>query len=295
MNRPHAPLAQFLRDRRESLAPELSGVLATSRRRVAGLRRSEVAERAGISADYYLRLEQGRGHQPSEQVLSTLSRALQLDAYGDQHLRRVAALSAGRDAPPPGDAVPEGVLSLLDLHPDTPAYVSNGTMDIIAVNGPGRLLAPSGLQPGLNLVLSVFAHYPEPHSAAHWQRTAESLVASLRYHADPRSARLRDIVETLRRADPRFAPIWRKCEVRPHSSAWPMVYIEKHGWVGLRSEALAVPRAFGCTLNMFFAEPNTPGVAALSDLVRRSRGQDAAPRKVPVVGLASAVAPLQTN
>ncbi len=289
MNMPHSPLAQYLRDRRESLAPELSGIPTVSRRRVAGLRRGEVAERAGISADYYLRLEQGRGHQPSEQVLSALSRALQLDAYADQHLRRVAGLSAGRDAPPLVDVVPEGVLSLLDLHPDTPAYVSNGTMDIIAVNAPGRLLASARLQPGLNLVLSVFSHYPEPHSEAHWQRTAETLVASLRYHADPRSPRLRDIVETLRRTDPRFAPIWRKCEVRPHSSAWPMVYIEKHGWVGLRSEALAVPRASGCTLNMFFAEPNTPGVAALSDLVRRSRGEADAPLDVPAVGLASAL------
>ncbi|WP_244295745.1 helix-turn-helix domain-containing protein [Microbacterium laevaniformans] len=84
------PLAEFLRDRRESLSPESVGLAAERGRRVAGLRRTEVAELAGISADYYLRLEQGRGHQPSQQVLSALSRA------AARPLRRRASAAHGR-------------------------------------------------------------------------------------------------------------------------------------------------------------------------------------------------------
>ena len=266
-----SPLAEFLRDRRESLTPAQVGLPSSSRRRVRGLRRTEVAELAGISADYYLRIEQGRGHRPSAEVLSALSRALKLDVYGDEHLHRVAGLSAGHEAPAVSDDVPDGVRSLLDLHPDTPAYLSNGTLDVIGVNEPGRLLAPGGLRVGLNLVLSVFEHYPEPHSEAHWRRTAENVVASLRYYADPRSPRLRHIVDTLSKSDPRFVELWQQCLVRPHSSSWPLVHIESHGWVGLRSETLAIPALRGCTMTLFFAEPNTPGVAALRDLVRRAR------------------------
>jgi transcriptional regulator with XRE-family HTH domain len=264
------PLAEFLRDRRESLTPEQVGLSDSSRRRVRGLRRAEVAELAGISADYYLRIEQGRGHRPSAEVLSALSRALLLDAYGDEHLQRMANLSAGHEAPAVSDDVPAGIRALLDLHPETPAYLSNGTLDVIGVNEPGRLLAPGGLRPGLNLVLSVFEHYPDPHSESHWRRTASNLVASLRYHADPRSPRLRHIVDTLSATDPRFVELWQQCEVRPHTSSWPLVYIESHGWVGLRSETLAIPASRGCTMTQFFAEPNTPGVAALRDLVRRA-------------------------
>ncbi|EIC07064.1 helix-turn-helix domain protein [Microbacterium laevaniformans OR221] len=268
MNGSRNPLAEFLRDRRESLDPESVGLPVEPGRRVRGLRRSEVAHLAGISADYYLRLEQGRGHQPSQQVLSALSRALRLDHYGDEYLRRMAALAAGHAEPPVSGDLPSGALDLLRLHRDTPAYVSNATMDVVAVNRPGLMLAPGGLHPGMNLVLSVFAHYPDPHSEVHWERTARALVASLRYHADPRDARLRRIVAELSRTDERFRRIWGECGVGPQFNAWPMVHIDTHGWVTLRAESLALAGTGGWTITLFFAEPQTPGVAALADLVR---------------------------
>ncbi len=284
MNAPRGPLADFLRDRREALSPADVGLPEEPGRRVRGLRRSEVAQLAGISPDYYLRLEQGRGHQPSQQVLSALGRALHLDRYGDEHLRRVAVLSAGHTTPGAASTLPCGALDVLGLHPDTPAYISNSTMDVVAVNAPGLLLAPGGLRPGLNLAMSVFGHYPDPPSEAHWERTARALVASLRYHADPRDPRLRAIVSTLSASDARFRRIWAQCEVRPHSSAWPLVYVQSHGWVGLRSETLALTDAFGWTMTLFFAEPNTPGVAALADLVRAAHGEPGkGPAPLPVV------------
>jgi len=268
MDRSRDPLAEYLRDRRESLTPESVGLPSEPGRRVIGLRRSEVAELAGISADYYLRLEQGRGHQPSQQVLSALSRALRLDHYGDEYLRRVAALAAGHAAPSASTELPSGAIDLLRLHRQTPAYLSNGTMDVVAVNAPGMLLAPGGLRPGINLVMSVFACYPEPQSEPHWERTARALVSSLRYHADPRDERLQQIVATLTRSDPRFRRIWRECGVGQQFNAWPLVYIDRHGWVTLRAEKLALAGEFGWTLTLFFAEPRTPGVEALADLVR---------------------------
>ncbi len=177
--------------------------------------------------------------------------------------------------------------TLVELYADTPAYALNGTLDVVAVNAPGRLLAPDQLRIGSNLLVSVFAHFPEPHSEPHWRRTAETLAAALRYYADPRSPRLRTLVDGLSASDPRFAAIWRRCEIRPHRSSWPMVHIEPHGWVGLRSETLAVPGTSGYTVTVFFAEPRTPGVAALRDLVARARaedGRDAGPlASTPVV------------
>lgn len=280
------PLADYLRDRRESLSPESVGLPVEPGRRVVGLRRSEVAQLAGISADYYLRLEQGRGHQPSQQVLSALSRALRLDHYGDEYLRRMAALAAGHAEPPVDRDMPRGALDLLRLHRDTPAYLSNATMDVVAVNRPGLLLAPGGLRPGLNLVMSVFSHYPQPHSEAHWERTAHALVASLRYHADPRDARLRRIVAELSRTDHRFRRIWRACGVGPQFNAWPMVHVDRHGWVTLRAESLALAGAFGWTMTLFFAEPQTPGVAALADLV--SAATSAPPNGSPADAVAVA-------
>lgn len=271
MNTSRSPLADFLRDRRDSLKPERVGIRDTSRRRVPGLRRSEVAELAGISADYYLRLEQGRGHQPSEQVLAGLRRALLLDSHGDDYLHRVAELSAGRESPPLDDDVPPGVLELVTVHTDVPAYLTNATLDVIAANAPARLLAPGVLQPGSNLVASVFTQYPDPRSESDWRRTAENLVASLRYHADPRSPRLHAVVADLSAKDARFLPIWKRCDVRPQSSAWPLAHIEGHGWVSLRSECFAVSGTLGYTMTLFFAEPNTPGVAALRGLVERAR------------------------
>ncbi len=265
------PLADFLRDRREAITPEQVGLPREPRRRVPGLRRTEVADLAGISSDYYLRLEQGRGHQPSKQVLAALSRALLLDGAGEEYLHRVADLSAEGTVPPDEDAVPDGVTALVELHADTPAYALSSTLDVVAVNAPGRLLAPDQLRPGTNLLVSVFEHFPDPHSESHWRRTAETLTAALRYYADPRSARLRQLIESLSARDPRFAAIWNRCEIRPHRSSWPLVHIESHGWVSLRSETLAVPGTSGYTITLFFAEPRTPGVAALRDLVARAR------------------------
>ena len=131
-------LAAFLRARRELLKPADVGLPDSERRRVEGLRREEVAMLAGISTEYYLKLEQGRDHQPSDQVLEGLVRALQLDDDAASYLRELA-----RPAPPRRRrSVPEKfdltVQTLMDSWPLTPAFVINQNMRILASNGVAR-------------------------------------------------------------------------------------------------------------------------------------------------------------
>src|SRR5579859_7811758 len=120
-----AELAAFLRARRARLSPRQAGLPADAdpgRRRTPGLRRQEVAQLAGLSVDYYIRLEQARGPHPSRQVLSALARALLLTADERDYLFRVAG-EAPPAPPRPGREITPGIRHLLDSMPDTPAYV----------------------------------------------------------------------------------------------------------------------------------------------------------------------------
>src|SRR5580658_7124274 len=131
-----AELAAFLRARRTRLSPRQAGLPGTGspgRRRTPGLRRQEVAQLAGMSVDYYIRLEQGRGPHPSRQVLCALGRALMLTADERDYLFRVAGAS-----PPvavrPGREITPGIRYLLDSMPQTPAYVVDAAYNILAWN-----------------------------------------------------------------------------------------------------------------------------------------------------------------
>src|SRR5260221_5855569 len=119
-------IGESLRARRELVRPEDVGVpdVGSHRRRVAGLRREEVAMLAGVSSDYYVRLEQGRDQHPSRQVLDALARTLQLDEDATAHLHRLAASPARRrrKAPQP-EKVPAGILQLIASSAQTPDYV----------------------------------------------------------------------------------------------------------------------------------------------------------------------------
>lgn len=126
-------LATFLRTRRDRLHPADVGLPESPRRRTPGLRRQEVAQLAGMSVDYYIRLEQGRGPHPSKQVLSALTRALMLSADEREYLFRIAG-----EAPPtvagPSREVPAGVRHLLDALEENPAYVLDAKYDVLAWN-----------------------------------------------------------------------------------------------------------------------------------------------------------------
>ena len=141
-------LGDFLRARREQVQPEDVGLVGGTRRRVAGLRREELALLAGISSDYYLRLEQGRDTNPSAQVLDALARVLQLDVKATEYLHQLANPPGQRDHA--GVDAVDGVDELIDQFP-MPTIVASRCLDVLAANPLARALSP-GFAPGQNFL-----------------------------------------------------------------------------------------------------------------------------------------------
>ena len=131
--RNRAELAGFLRARRARVSPQDAGLPEMGRRRTPGLRRQEVAQLAGISVDYYIRLEQGRGPHPSRQVLSALARALMLTADAREYLFRMVGEAPPQPARPSREITP-GISHFLDSMPATPAYVVDAAYNVLAWN-----------------------------------------------------------------------------------------------------------------------------------------------------------------
>ncbi|WP_084481218.1 helix-turn-helix transcriptional regulator [Nocardia grenadensis] len=173
-------LGAFLWARRELVRPEDFGLPDGGQRRVAGLRREEIALLAGVSADYYIRLELGRDKHPSEQVISALARVFALDDEGTAHLRELARPAPAR---PKRSRRPErvasGLLRLMDLWERTPALVLGRSLDVLAAN-PLAVAVNACSVPGIDQVRMVFLDprardvYPE------WGSIAADTVASLR-------------------------------------------------------------------------------------------------------------------
>lgn len=268
-------LAEFLRARRELLQPEEVGLPRDDVRRVPGLRREELAALAGISVDYYLRLEQGRDHQPSEQVLSALGRALQLDDDTNAYLHRIVQLSAGYRGREATREVPTGVLRLLEQWGHTPAYVTDSNLDIVAANDLARRLAPGGFDPGVNLLFSVFGYSGEVADDDVWMTTARRLVAALRYQSDPTDPRLQEILGRLSVEHRLFRQMWATHDAKPQSSGTILNYMGPFGWVELNWQTLDIPGEAGLSLTTLFADPGTPGAAAISALASEHDRTDA--------------------
>ncbi|MFG1604812.1 helix-turn-helix transcriptional regulator [Actinoplanes sp. NPDC049265] len=171
-------LANYLRARRSQLRPGDVGLPgAGGRRRVSGLRREEVALLAGISADYYLRLEQGRGGTPSPQVVRALARALRLDEAATTYLTSLTAPSAPA-AGATGEQVPASVENLVWLLP-WPAFVTGRNFDILTANPSAALLSPE-LTVGRNRLRSFFLVESERSLYRDWEATAQRFVAVVR-------------------------------------------------------------------------------------------------------------------
>ncbi|WP_438828617.1 helix-turn-helix transcriptional regulator [Streptomyces klenkii] len=218
--RPDRPeLADFLRRSRDRIRPQDAGLPAGPRRRTPGLRREEVAQLAGMSADYYIRLEQARGPQPSPQMLAALARALRLDTDERDHLYLLAGHRppAGRTA---GDHVAPGLLHLLDQLPATPAQVLNDLGDVLAQNAMARALLGGVCtvsEHGRNVVWRWFtdpavraAYPPEEHEHYGRLHTADLRAAVARRAGDQAATRL---VDRLREASDEFRTLWERHEV----------------------------------------------------------------------------------
>jgi transcriptional regulator with XRE-family HTH domain len=262
-------LAAALTAYRARLTPADLGLPAGTRRRVAGLRREEVAQQAGISVDYLVRLEQGRGATPSAQVLTALARALQLTDDERDHLFTVA----GSPPPLPGHIVSTpraSTLRLLDRITDLPAVLLDAKGDVLAWNALATAL------------LGDFSAWPRAQRNVTWQRflgdrgrvsldpdederTAVEAVASLRlvaarYRDDPGVRRL---VDELRAGSERFARLWDEGRVAERRTSRKTVHHPQVGRLELDCDALHLPDV-DQRLIVYSAAPGTPAAEALA-------------------------------
>ncbi|UBU11986.1 helix-turn-helix transcriptional regulator [Nonomuraea gerenzanensis] len=261
-------LADFLRSRRARLTPDRTGLPADGRpRRVPGLRRDEVARLAGVSTEYYTRLEQGRAGNPSPEVTEALARALQLDPAEREHLTDLLARPA-RHAPIAPQRVRPGLYLMLQALDHVPAFILGRRTDVLASNRLARE------------VLTDFESLPAPHRnlaryylldpeartrTGDWERIAAETVAVLRLEAGryPHDRRLSDLVGELTLRSPEFSTWWHDHRVlrRTHGSKTyhhPLV-----GELHFAYESLQPPGDPDQTLCVYNVEPGSPTAEAL--------------------------------
>jgi transcriptional regulator with XRE-family HTH domain len=250
------PIGEYLRARRELVRPEDIGMPDLGgRRRVPGLRREEVAMLAGVSADYYVRLEQGRDQHPSEQVIEALGRALQLDDDGIAHLRRLAAPTARRRrASRRPERVPPGILELLGSLDTTPAYVYGRYMDVLAANPLATALVPY-YRVGVNLVRTAFLDPMIEETHGDRERVTEMTVAALRALTGPDvdDPRLEELVGELSVRSERVRRLWARHDVRPKRSGRSRIDHAQVGELDLGYEKLPIADTDRLTLVLYHA------------------------------------------
>ena len=208
-------LGEFLRVRRSRLTPADVGLPSTGARRVAGLRREEVAVLAGVSADYYARLEQGRETNPSSQVVDALARALRLDPDAHRHAYSLAGLAPKPTlALPPDAAVDPALRHLIEAFPNAVAYVVNHRLEILAANALAEALL-SPLADRQDMVRSLF-HDPAARKLfVQWPTVARDTVRALRLAAgrERQDPLLNALIAELAADSPEFTAFWREHEV----------------------------------------------------------------------------------
>ncbi|MBE1878416.1 helix-turn-helix domain-containing protein [Myceligenerans pegani] len=241
MRRTTNALGTYLRARRELVTPRQVGLPDAGVRRVPGLRREEVAMLAGISADYYLRLERGRDRNPSVQVLESIARVLRLDDDHFAHLLTLVGEVPGRYRARSREETPSaGVLKLLGSLAQ-PAFIENRYFDILAANPPASALDPRLVKGGnqlrdLFLDPSVQALYPE------WKSVTECFVANLRQVVgnDVDDPRLVALTDELSQASPYFRGLWARHEVRGQRGTPIRIDHPRVGELTLNRERLSI-------------------------------------------------------
>jgi len=260
-------IGEYLRARRELVRPQDVGLRDFGRRRTPGLRREEVAMLAGVSADYYIRLEQGRDQHPSPQVLDALARALKLDEDANAHLHALAAArprSRSRRATRP-ERVPETIEQLIMSWTTTPAYVFGRYLDVLAANPLATAIAP-WFTAGENLIRGAFLDPRRRELKPDWEQTLAGTVAALRANVghevdDPP---LTQLVGELSLRSESFRRLWARHDVRPKGSGTSTIDHPQVGRLELTYTKLPIPDTDRLTLSIYHAAPGSPTAQALA-------------------------------
>lgn len=271
-----AEVREFLISRRAKITPEQAGLPDIGPRRVPGLRRGEVATLAGVSVEYYSKLERGALGGVSASVLDAIARALQLDDAERGHLFHLAQAADGTSAGmrprrrPAKRWTPRPSLQWVLDKFTAPAIVRNGRMDLLACNHLGRAMhaslydAAAGAQP--NFVRFTFLDldaardfYPD------WDVAADTCVAILRTEAgrDPQNKELHDLVGEVSTRSDEFRRRWSAHDVRYHGAGTKHFHHHDVGDLELAYESVDMISDPGLTLTLYAAEPGSPTADAL--------------------------------
>ncbi|WP_410667718.1 helix-turn-helix transcriptional regulator [Amycolatopsis sp. cmx-4-68] len=290
----HEEVREFLTSRRAKITPDRAGLPAGSRRRVPGLRRSEVAALADLSVEYYAKLERGSLAGASPAVLEAVARALQLDDAERAHLRHLAQAADGSDAltrprrrPPARQWTPHRSLQwTLDAITAGPAVVGNGRLDVLAANPLARafytdLFANAGNQ--RNLARFNFLDPASRRFYPDWERFADMAVAILRREAgrDPHDKDLHDLVGELSTRSKEFRTRWGAHDVRIHGTGTKRFHHPAVGDLTLAYESLDLTAEPGLHLTVYTAEPGSPSEEGLRLLASLAATEDVSPAQHP--------------
>ena len=269
MDNPGKELGGFLATRRAKITPQQAGLpVYGGNRRVPGLRREELALLAGVSVEYLTRVERGNATGVSDSVLEALARALRLDEAETSHLHDLARAtrSGGTHEPRRRVAQPRvrpSIQRILDSMANTPAFVRNGRLDVLAINPLGQALyAPvfdTAVRP-VNLARFCFLDPRAGDLYPNWEDAADTSVNLLRTEAgrDPHNKALTGLVGELATRSDAFRTRWARHDVRLHSTGLKHFRHPVVGELALAFDAMALPADPGLTLTAYSAEPGTP-------------------------------------
>jgi transcriptional regulator with XRE-family HTH domain len=265
-------IRQFLASRRARITPGQAGLPNYGgSRRVPGLRRGEVAMLAGVSIDYYVRLERGNLSGVSVSVLDSLARALQLDEAEHAHLFDLARAAAASPRPrrtPRKQQIRPSIQFVLDAITGAPAFVRNGRLDILGANRLGRALYSemySDPARPVNHARFIFLN-PRSHGFyPDWKRAANDTVAILRTESgrDPYDRALSDLVGELSTRSEEFRTLWAAHNVRQHYTGLKHFHHPVVGDLHLMFDGLDLPADPGLSLLVYTAEPGSATEDAL--------------------------------
>ena len=293
-----AEIRDFLATRRARISPEQVGLPAGGgRRRVPGLRREEVAVLAGVSPDYYTRLEKGHIRGVSDDVLDAVARALQLTEAEQNHVFNLAraANPARRPRSRPRTQIPASLQRVLDSMTGTAAFVRNGRLDLLATNQLSRALySPVLDEPAHRGNIARF-NFLDSRAADYFpdfDGSMRTTVALLRTEAgrDPHDKQLTDLVGELATRSAEFRTRWAAHDVRTHRGGRKQFRHPVVGYLELDYDAMELPAAPGLVLTAFSAEPGTASADALALLASW-----AATTEPPAEALAQTPIPTQSK